>query len=202
MVVIGFCGGTGAGKSTLVAHAANTLGKDNTLVIEQDHYYKYLPELTFKERCTLNFDHPDALDFDLLTVHLNQLKQGQSIARPVYSFAQHLRLEKQVVCTPKKYILIEGILVFSHLPLYSLFDYTVYVDARQESRVQRRTERDLRLRGRTVEEVETRFKTTLHAMHKQFIEPNKGRADLIVTNNEELDDATSQLDGWLKKIDT
>ena len=200
-VVIGFCGGTGAGKSTLVAHAADVLGKGDTLILEQDHYYKYLPELSFEERCAINFDHPDALDFDLLTEHLSQLKNVQTIARPVYSFAQHLRLERQVQCTPKKYILVEGILVFSHQPLHALFDYTVYIDAHQGSRVQRRTERDIRLRGRTAEEVETRFKTTLHAMHEQFIEPSKDLANLIVTNNGALEKATSQLDDWLKEID-
>ena len=103
-MIIGFCGGTGAGKSTLVEHVAQFLGKENTLILAQDHYYKHLPHLTFDERAQINFDHPDALDSDLMTADLEKLKQGISIECPVYSFAEHLRMEETEVYTPKKFI--------------------------------------------------------------------------------------------------
>ncbi len=199
-MIIGFCGGTGAGKSTLVKHAASILGTDNTLIIAQDHYYKHLPELTFKQRCNINFDHPDAIDFALMTSDIKQLKNGGTINRPVYSFSEHLRKSEIVKCQPKKYILVEGILIFTHQPLYALFDYKVYIDAAKETRVERRIKRDVSFRGRSVEEVQQRFKTTLHSMHSQFIEVNKDMADVTVANNNDLEGAKSRLSIWLNTL--
>lgn len=200
-VIIGICGGTGAGKTTLVSYAARILGESNTLIIEQDHYYKHHPELSFEQRCRINFDHPDALDFELMTHHVQMLAHGNNIQRPVYSFEKHLRMPETVLCAPKKIILVEGILVFSHQPLMQLFDFKIYIDASKEIRVKRRVQRDIALRGRTLEEVHQRFDTTLHAMHERFIEPNKEKADLIVTN-ENLNTAKEQLSNWTKTIRT
>lgn len=199
-MIIGFCGGTGAGKSTLVKHAAAILGVENTLIIAQDHYYKHLPELSFKQRCDINFDHPDALDFALMTSDIEQLKRGGVINRPVYSFNEHLRTKKTVSCQSKKYILVEGILVFAHQPLHALFDYKVYIDAAKETRVERRIHRDVISRGRTAEEVNQRFKTTLHSMHSQYIEANKDMADVTVVNNGDLEVAKSKLSNWLNNV--
>lgn len=197
-MIIGFCGGTGAGKSTLVEHAAQFLGKKNTLILAQDHYYKHLPQLSYEERAKINFDHPDALDFEHMTSDLKKLKQGKSIERPVYSFAEHLRMNETVTITPKAFILVEGILAFAHEDLHTIFDYKVYIEANEKLRVKRRVDRDVRNRGRTKEEVRYRFKTTLHSMHNMFIASNKKKADIVIANNEAIEDAAAALTRWLK----
>ena len=198
-MVIGFCGGTGSGKSTLVEYATDLLGKKNTLVIAQDHYYKHLPELSFKERCKINFDHPDSLDLNLLTQHITKLKKGKNITRPVYSFKEHLRLNETVNYSPNKYILVEGILVFTSKPLCDLFDYKVYIETNKENRVKRRIARDTLTRGRTINEVKERFENTLHKMHSLFIEPKKNIADIIIINNR-LNQAKSDMQRFIKNI--
>ncbi len=198
-MIIGISGGTGAGKTTLVNYVAEILGKDETLILSQDRYYKHLPELSFEERCLINFDHPDALDLDLLASHVVQLEEGKSIKSPVYSFEQHLRMDDIKVIHPKKYILIEGILVFAHAPLRELFDYKVYIDANINKRVERRMERDINTRGRTKEEVKARFENTLHAMHNLFIAPHMNAADVVIINND-LDLAKSQIRQWIETV--
>ncbi len=198
-MIIGISGGTGAGKTTLVNYVAEILGKDETLILSQDRYYKHLPELSFEERCLINFDHPDALDLDLLANHVVQLQKGKSVKSPVYSFEQHLRMDDIEVIHPKKYILIEGILVFAHAPLRELFDYKVYIDADINKRVERRMERDINTRGRIKEEVMVRFENALHAMHNLFIAPHKHTADVVITNND-LDLAKNQIRQWIEKL--
>ena len=195
-MIIGISGGTGAGKTTLVNYVAEVLGKDETLILSQDRYYKHLPELSFEERCLINFDHPDALDLDLLANHVIQLQKGKSIKSPLYSFEQHLRMDEIEVIHPKKYILIEGILVFAHAPLRDLFDYKVYIEADINKRVERRMERDINTRGRTKEEVMARFENTLHAMHSQFIAPHMHTADVVIINND-LKFAKNQMQEWI-----
>jgi uridine kinase len=198
-VIIGISGGTGAGKTTLVNYVANLLGKNETLILSQDRYYKHLPELSFEERCLINFDHPDALDLDLLAAHVAQLQRGNSIKSPVYSFEQHLRMDEIEVYHSKKYILIEGILVFAHAPLRELFDYKVYIDADIDKRIERRVKRDISTRGRTKEEVLARFKNTLHAMHNQFIAPHLNASDIIIKNND-LNFAKDQIQEWFETV--
>ena len=195
-MIIGISGGTGAGKTTLVNYVTEILGKDETLILSQDRYYKHLPELSFEERCLINFDHPDALDLDLLANHVVLLQKGKSVKSPVYSFEQHLRMDDIEVIHPKKYILIEGILVFAHAPLRDLFDYKVYIEADINKRVERRMERDINTRGRTKEEVMARFENTLHAMHNQFIAPHLHTADVVITNND-LNVAKNQMQAWI-----
>ena len=198
-MIIGISGGTGAGKTTLVNYVEEILVKDETLILSQDRYYKHLPELSFEERCLINFDHPDAIDLDLLASHVVQLQEGKSIKSPVYSFEQHLRMDDIEVIHPKKYILIEGILVFAHAPLRELFDYKVYIDADINKRVERRMERDINTRGRTKEEVKARFENTLHAMHNLFIAPHMNAADVVIINND-LDLAKSQIRQWIETV--
>ena len=198
-MIIGISGGTGAGKTTLVNYVEEILVKDETLILSQDRYYKHLPELSFEERCLINFDHPDALDLDLLASHVVQLQEGKSIKSPVYSFEQHLRMDNIEVIHPKKNILIEGILVFAHAPLRELFDYKVYIDADINKRVERRMERDINTRGRTKEEVKARFENTLHAMHNLFIAPHMNSADVVIINND-LDLAKSQIRQWIETV--
>jgi|TARA_A100001011_G_scaffold30286_1_gene29277 uridine kinase len=196
-VIIGISGGTGAGKTTLVNFFAEIFGKDQTLIISQDRYYKHLPELSFEERCLINFDHPDTLDFDLLLSHVLQLQEGKSIQSPLYSFEQHLRKDEIEVLHPKKYILIEGILVFAHAPLRNLFNHKVYIEADINNRIKRRMERDLKTRGRTKEEVTVRFQNTLQDMHKKFISPHMNSSDIIIINND-LKFAKNQIQEWIE----
>ena len=195
-MIIGISGGTGAGKTTLVNYFAEILGKEETLILSQDRYYKHLPELSFEERCLINFDHPDALDLDLLTSHVVQLQKGKSIKSPLYSFEHHLRMDEIEVIYPKKYILIEGILVFTHAPLRDLFYYKVYIEADINKRVERRMERDINTRGRTKEEVMARFENTLHAMHNKFIAPHLQTANVVIINND-LNVAKNQMQEWI-----
>ena len=194
-MIIGVGGGTGAGKTTLVNYLAKILGKNQTLTISQDRYYKHLPELSFEERCLINYDHPDALDLDLLASHVVKLKEGKSIKCPLYSFEKHLGLDEIEILHPKKYILIEGILVFTNAMLSELFDYKVYIDANINKRIERRVERDISTRGRTKEEVIDRFKKTLFDMHNKFIAPQMNTADVVILNNE-LDFAKDQINKW------
>ncbi len=196
-MIIGISGGTGAGKTTLVNFFAEIFGKDQTLIISQDRYYKHLPELSFEERCLINFDHPDTLDFDLLLSHVLQLQEGKSIQSPLYSFEQHLRKDEIEVLHPKKYILIEGILVFAHAPLLNLFNHKVYIEADINNRIKRRMERDLKTRGRTKEEVTVRFQNTLQDMHKKFISPHMNSSDIIIINND-LKFAKNQIQEWIE----
>ncbi len=198
-MIIGFCGGTGAGKSTLVEYAAEILGTQDTLIISQDHYYKHEPKRTLEERSQTNFDHPNALDFELLTTHINMLQNRNDIQRPVYSFETHLRKSETVLYKPKKHLLVEGILIFAHQPLVEQFDLKVYIEAAKDVRVQRRIARDVAFRGRTENEVRERFKTRLHAMHEQFIAPHKLHSDLIVNNNDKIETAKTTLHQWIKK---
>ncbi len=195
-MIIGISGGTGAGKTTLVSYVAEILGKDETLILSQDRYYKHLPELSFEARCLINFDHPDALDLDLLANHVVQLQKGNLIKSPLYSFEKHLRKDEIEVVYPKKYILIEGILVFAHAPLSDLFDYKVYIEADINKRIERRMDRDINSRGRTKEEVIARFENTLHAMHNQFIAPHLHTADVVIINND-LNVAKNQMQAWI-----
>lgn len=198
-MIIGISGGTGAGKTTLVNFFAEVFGKDQTLIISQDRYYKHLPELSFEERCLINFDHPDTLDFDLLLSHVLQLQEGKSIQSPLYSFEQHLRKDEIEVLHPKKYILIEGILVFAHAPLLNLFNHKVYIEADINNRIKRRMERDLKTRGRTKEEVTVRFQNTLQDMHKKFISPHMNSSDIIIINND-LKFAKNQIQEWIETL--
>ena len=198
-MTIGFCGGTGAGKSTLAEYAATILGKEDTLIISQDHYYKHHPERTCKERANMNFDHPSAIDFELLSTHINILRKGNIINRPVYCFENHLRKKETVVCMPKKHILVEGILIFTYPALVEQFDLKVYIEATKQIRVKRRIARDVTFRGRTEKEVKKRFQNIMHNMHEQFIEPYKLHSDLILTNNNEIETAKTKLKEELEK---
>ena len=165
MKVIGICGGSGSGKTTLVQAIRTHLSTDFVSVISQDSYYKNHDTLTFEERCELNYDHPNAVDYDLFVSHLNQLKDGKSIHSPIYSYSEHLRSDQFIKVFPKPVVLVEGILIFAHTPLREQFTTTIFIDAENNTRLRRRTVRDIQTRGRTVEEVKHRFEDTILPMH-------------------------------------
>lgn len=181
--VIGIAGGTGSGKTTVVNQIINELPADEVCVISQDSYYKQTDELTYEERTKINFDHPRAIDFELLVNHLQALKEGQIIEQPVYSFVAHNRTKDTIKTHPRKVIIIEGILIFNNKDLRNLCDIKVFVHADADERLIRRVRRDIKERGRDIDEVLNRYKSTLKPMHQQFIEPTKNYADIIIPND-------------------
>jgi len=183
MLVIGIAGGTGSGKTTVVKQIIDELPKDEVCVISQDSYYNDTSDMLFEERKKINFDHPKAIDFDLLVSHLKELKKGHSIEQPIYSFVEHNRIKETVTTSPKKVIIVEGILILTHPDIRELFDIKLYVHADSDERLIRRLRRDMAERGRDLEEVLNRYQTTLKPMHQQFIEPTKEYADIIIPNN-------------------
>lgn len=193
MLVIGITGGTGSGKTTLVSILSKQFDKNELCIISQDSYYKKTDNLTENERIALNFDHPNAIDFDLLSTHLQQLKNGKTIEQPTYSFLTHNRTSETQKTVSKKIIIVEGILIFNDKRLLNLFDLTVFVDADANTRLNRRIKRDSEERGRNREEVTNRYKTTLKPMHDLYIEPFKEISDIIVPFNTENKEMITQL---------
>lgn len=183
MLVIGIAGGTGSGKTTVVHQIMRELPETEVGIISQDSYYKNNDHLSFEERTLINFDHPRAIDFDLLTSQLKALKQGEIIQQPVYSFVHHNRTDDYVTTHPRKVMIVEGILILTNPELRELFDIKIYVHADSDERLIRRLKRDISERGRDMEEVLNRYQTTLKPMHEQFIEPTKAFADIIIPND-------------------
>ena len=185
MKVIGICGGSGSGKTTLVEAVSTFLTSDFVGVISQDSYYKSHETLTFEERCQLNYDHPNAIDYDLFVSHINQLKAGKSIHSPIYSYSEHLRSNQFIEVFPKPVVLVEGILIFAHTLLREQFSTTIFIDAEDDTRLSRRITRDIQTRGRTAEEVKNRFEDTILPMHNAHIQPYKETSDYIFDNNKD-----------------
>ena len=183
MLIIGIAGGTGSGKTTVVAQIVAELPKDEVCVISQDSYYHDTSNLSFEERTKINFDHPKAIDFNLMVSHLKELRQGNSFEQPVYSFVDHNRTVKTITTFPKKVIIVEGILILANPDIRKLFDIKIFVHADSDERLIRRLRRDIATRGRDLEEVLNRYQTTLKPMHEQFIEPTKEFADIIIPTN-------------------
>ncbi|MFM1878364.1 MAG: hypothetical protein RLZZ241_1230 [Bacteroidota bacterium] len=183
MLTIGIAGGTGCGKTTVVDQITSELPDSEVGILSQDSYYRDLSNLSFEERCKVNFDHPAAIDFELLESHLRQLKSGIPVAQPVYSFKNHNRTSQTILTPPRKVMIVEGILIMSHPGMRDLFDIKIYVHADSDERLIRRLKRDISERGRDLEEVLERYQTTLKPMHEEFIEPTKEYADIIIPNN-------------------
>ena len=183
MLIIGIAGGTGCGKTTVVQQIIDELPKNEVCIISQDSYYKDTSHLSFEERTKINFDHPQAIDFDLLVSHLKELKKGNTIEQPIYSFVEHNRIKETETTYPKKVVIVEGILILTNPSIRKLFDIKIYVHADSDERLIRRLKRDMAERGRNLEEVLSRYQNTLKPMHLQFIEPTKEYADLIIPNN-------------------
>src|SRR5690606_2095184 len=183
MLIIGIAGGTGCGKTTVVNQILNQLPEGEVGVISQDSYYKDTSNLPFDERVKINFDHPKAIDFELLAIHLNELKNGKTIEQPVYSFIEHNRTKQTITTIPKDVMIVEGILILTHPEIRDMFDIKIYVHADSDERLIRRLKRDISERGRDLDEVLNRYQTTLKPMHQQFIEPTKEYADIIIPTN-------------------
>lgn len=183
MLIIGIAGGTGCGKTTVVNKILNELPEGELGIISQDSYYKDTTHLSYEERVKINFDHPRSIDFDLLTNHLKALKNNEVIHQPVYSFVKHNRTGDTILTHPRKVMIVEGILILTNPELRDLFDIKIFVHADTDERLIRRLKRDITERGRDIDEVLSRYQTTLKPMHDQFIEPMKAYADIIIPNN-------------------
>lgn len=179
-MIIGIAGGTGSGKTTVVDRIISQFPIDEISVLSQDSYYNDNSSLTMEERSLINYDHPNSIDWKLMIAHLLVLKSGQDIQQPLYSYETHNRTEKTIKTKATKVTVIEGILIFSIKELRDLFDIKIFVDTPDDERLIRRLRRDIKERGRDVEEVLSRYETTLRPMHQQFIEPYKREADIIV----------------------
>ena len=179
ILVIGIAGGTGSGKTTLMKNLITEFA-DVVTVISHDNYYKRHDDLTYEERCQLNYDEPAALETDLMAKHLDILRRGEAIDCPVYDFTVHNRSDETIRIVPKKVIIVEGILIFENKPLRDLMDIKIFVDTDADVRLCRRIKRDVNKRGRTLESVLEQYQTTVKPMHEQYVEPSKKFADIIV----------------------
>ena len=180
MLIIGIAGGTGSGKTTVVKKIREQFLKGEVAIITHDSYYFDSGELSLEERRKKNFDHPDSIEFDLMIEHIKKLKNGDSIAEPIYSFITCTRAEKTKHVEPKEVLIIEGILCLTNKDLRDLMDIKVYVDCDSDLRLARVIRRDMQERGRNVEQVLKRYEETVRPSHIQFIEPTKRFADIII----------------------
>lgn len=179
-VLIGITGGTGSGKSTIAKEIYKNFSEECIAMIEQDSYYKDQSHLTFEERITTNYDHPDAFDNELLVEHLNLLLKGEVINKPIYDFGKHNRKPETIKVYPKDIIIVEGILVLEDMDLRNMLDIKIFVDTDADVRIIRRLLRDMKERGRTVDSVITQYLEVVRPMHMQFVDPSKRYADIII----------------------
>lgn len=182
MLIIGIAGGSGCGKTTMVKKIISELPKNTVAVIFQDSYYKDNSHIPINERAKINFDFPEAIEFGLLQKHLLMLKKNQVINMPVYSYITSTRRKKTISVLPRKIIIVEGLLIFANEQLRKLFDLKVFIDVDEKERFKRIASRDIKNRGRTKEQVLKHYKLSVNPMHKQFIEPTKKYADMIIPN--------------------
>jgi uridine kinase len=179
-LIIGVAGGTGSGKSTVARNVAQALHAESVAFIDMDAYYLNFAHLPLPERRKINWDHPDAFDWDLLIGQLARLAAGDAIEKPVYDFLTHTRSDRTVIVPPVQVVVIDGILLFSDPRVRDLCDVKVFVDADADIRLIRRIRRDMSKRGRPLDEILDQYLTTVQPMHLQFVEPSKRYADVIV----------------------
>jgi len=179
VIVIGIAGGTGCGKSTLIKRIKEEFDERIT-ILSHDFYYKQHNDIPFEERKKLNYDHPDAIETDLMISHIKELVKGNSIERPVYDFTIHNRVDETVTVKPAKVIIVEGILIFENKELRDMCDIKVFIDTDADVRIIRRIIRDVNERGRTLDSIVNQYLTTVKPMHEMFVEPTKKYVDIII----------------------
>ena len=198
ILVIGIAGGSGSGKSTLTKNLISTFG-DVITVLSHDSYYKRHDELTYEQRCQINYDEPAALETDLMVRQLAQLRKGEAIDCPVYDFTVHNRSNETVKIYPNKVILVEGILIFADEDLRKLMDIKIFVDTDADIRICRRIKRDVNKRGRSLESVISQYQQTVKPMHEKHVEPSKKFADLIVPEGGKNTVALDMIEGRIRR---
>lgn len=181
-IIVGIAGGTASGKTSVTKSILEELQKThiNSILLEQDSYYKKMDNLTYDERVKLNYDHPDLIDFDLLEKHILKLRDGHSIEKPIYDFQIYNRINETEHIEPANLIIVEGILILAMEKIRNLFDAKIFVDTDDDERLLRRIERDLKERGRTFESIKNQYMATVKPMHLEFVEPSKRYADVII----------------------
>ena len=179
-VIIGVAGGSGSGKTTVVRRIVQSLGPERVTLLEHDRYYYDRKDLRLEERAQLNYDHPDSLETDLLVEHVRALSRGENVELPTYDFAMYARRAATERAEPRRAIIVEGILIYTHAALRDLMSVKVFVDTDADTRFIRRLRRDVAERGRTMESVIEQYLSTVKPMHLDFVEPSKRYADLII----------------------
>ena len=179
ILVIGIAGGTGSGKTTLVKRIVEQFG-NVVSVLSHDNYYRRLDHMPLEERSKVNYDEPKALETELMSLHLEQLRAGQAIDCPVYDFSQHNRSNETQRIEPRQVIIVEGILIFENKPLRDLMDIRIFVDTDADIRICRRIKRDVNKRGRSLESVIEQYQTTVKPMHEKYVEPSRRYAHIVV----------------------
>ena len=197
-LVIGVAGGSGSGKTTLLKNIIQAFGPAIT-VLSHDNYYKRHDEMTYEERCKLNYDEPAALETDLMVRQLEQLKNGQEILCPVYDFTVHNRSDETLLIKPERVIIVEGILIFENKALRDLMDIKIFVDADADIRICRRIKRDVNKRGRSLESVITQYQETVKPMHEKYVEPSKKFADIVVPEGGKNLVALAMIQGYISR---
>ena len=180
-IVIGVAGGSGSGKSTFTNRIKKYFG-DDVVVLYHDNYYRSQDGIPFEQRVTVNYDHPDALETDLMVEHLKKLKAGESIECPVYDFAKHTRSSQVLRIDPKPVILVEGILLLADPRVRELLDIKIYVEADADERILRRISRDVEERGRDMKGIINQYLTTVKPMHYLYVEPTRAKADVVINS--------------------
>ena len=198
ILVIGIAGGSGSGKTTLLKNLIETFGPDIT-VLSHDNYYKRHDEMTYEERCQLNYDEPAALETDLMVRQLEQLRRGEEIWCPVYDFTVHNRSDESVCIKPGRVIFVEGILIFAVEALRSLMDIKIFVDADADIRICRRIKRDVNKRGSSLESVILQYQQTVKPMHEKYEEPSKKYADIVVPEGGKNLVARAMIQGYIAR---
>ena len=179
-ILIGIAGGTGSGKTSIAKAIASDFGKSEVALIEQDAYYRVLSNLTMEKRSAVNFDHPDAVDFDFMELQLNELIQGNNVNIPIYDFTTHTRKNETQFVERHRIIILEGILTLFHQEIRDMMDIKIYVETADDIRIIRRIKRDMEKRERTFNSIIEQYYNTVRPMHIQFVEPTKKYADIII----------------------
>ena len=179
ILVIGIAGGSGSGKTTLMNNIVSRFSEDIT-VLSHDSYYRRHDDMTYEERCQLNYDEPAALETELMVKHLDSLRQGEAIDCPVYDFTVHNRSDEVTRIEPSRVIIVEGILIFENEALRDLMDIRIFVDTDADIRLCRRVKRDVNKRGRSLESVLTQYQQTVKPMYEKYVEPSKKYAHILV----------------------
>ncbi|MBP6407855.1 MAG: uridine kinase [Fusobacteriaceae bacterium] len=179
-IIIGVAGGSGSGKTTIARKLLETFEAEDAVLVEQDAYYKELHIESIDERAKMNFDHPNAIEFELLRENLLDLVHGKTVERPIYDFSTHMRKSEKVIINPSRIIIVEGILIFAVPEIRELFDIKIFVDTDADEMLLRRMERDIKERGRTFESVRDQYLSTVKPMYLEFAEPSKRYADVII----------------------
>ncbi|WP_458701064.1 uridine kinase [Sulfurospirillum sp. 1307] len=198
-IFVGVAGGSGSGKTTVASNLIKAFSKSDAVLIEQDSYYREIKNKSLEERAQTNFDHPDAIEFELLEKHLKELKNFKPIKKPVYDFTTHLRKKETVVVNPAKIVIVEGILVLAVPEIRNMFDVKIFVDTDADEMLLRRVQRDITERGRTFESVKEQYLRTVKPMYLEFCEPSKRYADIIIPRGGENEIATNMVIAKLQR---